>query len=45
MGLCTAQKVAPSTSQESLDNRVGPLRDTGETDVTLEQVFELSALI
>lgn len=45
MGLYTAQKIAPSTSQESLDNQVGPPRDTGETDVTLEPVSELSALI
>lgn len=42
MGICTARKTAPSTSRESLD-RVGPHGDTGGIDVTLEQVFELSA--
>lgn len=45
MGLCTAQNIDPSTSQESLDYRLGSPRDTGEIDVTLEQVFELPALM
>lgn len=39
MNIHTAQKIVPSTSQESLDKRAGSFRVIAEMDATLEKIL------